>query len=163
MILNNKAVGELPTDYPSYFGASIDTEALRYLTLANDMLHDLYPFIVTIAEGTFSPLRFVTRQTLVDSLRCAVLLKKVVSASTIASEWVYPIFGRSKCSSRFPYRDVDSSFVRMKTGRWAKLPSSLPIVVGKRRMLPTLSVTIKRSLGTNPLPSGSWMPKCMAT
>ena len=58
MILSNKAVGELPTDYPGYFGPAIDGDALRYLTLANDMLHELYPFIITIAEGIRQELIF---------------------------------------------------------------------------------------------------------
>lgn len=66
MILMNKAVGDLPSDYPGtsisltrrriyfpgYFGPAIDVDALRYLTLANDMLHETYPFIITIAEGS---------------------------------------------------------------------------------------------------------------
>ncbi|EJD53798.1 glycoside hydrolase [Auricularia subglabra TFB-10046 SS5] len=36
--------------YHEYFGESADTEALVYLMLANDMLHKLYPNILTIAE-----------------------------------------------------------------------------------------------------------------
>ena len=36
--------------YHEYFGLSTDTDALTYLTLANDMLHTFYPDIITIAE-----------------------------------------------------------------------------------------------------------------
>lgn len=50
MILQNRAVGEIPMDYVSYYGPSMDGDAIRYLTLANYMLHTLYPFIITIAE-----------------------------------------------------------------------------------------------------------------
>eukprot|EP01126_Amoeba_proteus_P065994 TRINITY_DN947_c0_g2_i3.p1 TRINITY_DN947_c0_g2~~TRINITY_DN947_c0_g2_i3.p1 ORF type:complete len:359 (-),score=57.86 TRINITY_DN947_c0_g2_i3:546-1622(-) len=50
MLLHNRSVGNLPTTYVEYFGPSIDCGALRYLTLANDMLHVLYPFVITIAE-----------------------------------------------------------------------------------------------------------------
>lgn len=51
MLLHSRAIGELPTDYNGYFGPAIDGDALRYLTLANDMLHEIYPNIITIAEG----------------------------------------------------------------------------------------------------------------
>jgi 1,4-alpha-glucan branching enzyme len=50
MLLQSRAIGELPTDYNGYFGPAVDGDALRYLTLANDMLHELYPNIITIAE-----------------------------------------------------------------------------------------------------------------
>lgn len=33
MLLHNRSVGELPGDYDGYFGAQIDGDALRYLTL----------------------------------------------------------------------------------------------------------------------------------
>lgn len=36
--------------YPDYFGLGVDTESLIYLMLANEMLHSLYPEVVTIAE-----------------------------------------------------------------------------------------------------------------
>lgn len=54
MLLNNNAVGDLPSSYHDYFGPAIDVDALRYLTLANHLLHELYPFIITIAEGSAS-------------------------------------------------------------------------------------------------------------
>jgi 1,4-alpha-glucan branching enzyme len=36
--------------YHEYFGPSVDEEGIAYLMLANDMLHDVYPEIITIAE-----------------------------------------------------------------------------------------------------------------
>ncbi|EGO02048.1 glycoside hydrolase family 13 protein [Serpula lacrymans var. lacrymans S7.3] len=36
--------------YHEYFGDSSDDEAIVYLMLANDAMHQLYPFVVTIAE-----------------------------------------------------------------------------------------------------------------
>ena len=37
-------------DYPDYFGLGVDTESLIYLMLANEMLHLIYPSVITIAE-----------------------------------------------------------------------------------------------------------------
>lgn len=37
-------------DYPDYYGLGVDTDSLIYLMLANDMLHSLYPGVITIAE-----------------------------------------------------------------------------------------------------------------
>ncbi|XP_013789384.1 1,4-alpha-glucan-branching enzyme-like [Limulus polyphemus] len=37
-------------DYNEYFGLNTDTESLNYLMVANHMLHELYPEIITIAE-----------------------------------------------------------------------------------------------------------------
>ena len=37
-------------DYPDYYGLGVDTESLIYLMLANDMLHTIYPNVITIAE-----------------------------------------------------------------------------------------------------------------
>lgn len=36
--------------YHEYFGLSVDTEALTYLTLANYMVHKVLPSAITIAE-----------------------------------------------------------------------------------------------------------------
>lgn len=33
MLLTNRSIGELPSDYDGYFGSQIDGDALRYLTL----------------------------------------------------------------------------------------------------------------------------------
>ncbi|MFZ1862702.1 MAG: alpha amylase C-terminal domain-containing protein [Polyangiales bacterium] len=38
------------TSYADYFGADIDEDALAYLTLANELVHRLWPDAVTIAE-----------------------------------------------------------------------------------------------------------------
>ncbi|KAF0396572.1 glycogen branching enzyme [Gigaspora margarita] len=37
-------------DYHEYFGDSVDEESIIYLMLANEMLHSLYPNIITVAE-----------------------------------------------------------------------------------------------------------------
>ncbi|KAG0248073.1 alpha-1,4-glucan branching enzyme [Mortierella polycephala] len=37
-------------NYNEYFGDTVDLEAVVYLMLANDMLHTLYPDVITIAE-----------------------------------------------------------------------------------------------------------------
>ncbi|OQR66660.1 putative 1, partial [Tropilaelaps mercedesae] len=37
-------------DYNEYFGMNVDTESLTYLTLANDMTHEVLPGSITIAE-----------------------------------------------------------------------------------------------------------------
>lgn len=37
-------------DYKEYFGGSVDKDCVAYLMLANDLLHSLYPDIITIAE-----------------------------------------------------------------------------------------------------------------
>jgi 1,4-alpha-glucan branching enzyme len=36
--------------YHEYFGADVDEEAVVYMMLANEMLHQLYPDVITIAE-----------------------------------------------------------------------------------------------------------------
>ncbi|KAJ5855631.1 Alpha-amylase C-terminal all beta [Penicillium soppii] len=36
--------------YHEYFGPAVDEEGVTYLTLANQMLHDLYPDVITVAE-----------------------------------------------------------------------------------------------------------------
>ncbi|KAF3025702.1 alpha-1,4-glucan branching enzyme [Neopestalotiopsis sp. 37M] len=36
--------------YHEYFGAGVDEEAVVYLMIANEMLHDLYPETITVAE-----------------------------------------------------------------------------------------------------------------
>lgn len=37
-------------DYHEYFNTGVDVDALVYLMLANRMLHQLYPFVITVAE-----------------------------------------------------------------------------------------------------------------
>src|ERR1700749_3158771 len=36
--------------YHEYFGSNVDEEGVVYLMVANEMLHDLYPSVITIAE-----------------------------------------------------------------------------------------------------------------
>ena len=51
MLYHNHGCGHgFSGDYREYFGIHVDTEALNYLQLANYMLHELYPNVVTIAE-----------------------------------------------------------------------------------------------------------------
>lgn len=51
MLYHSRGVGEgFSGNYDEYFGLNVDTEAVVYLMLANDMLHKLYPECVTIAE-----------------------------------------------------------------------------------------------------------------
>ena len=37
-------------DYREYFNMGVDVDAVIYLMLANKILHDTYPFTITIAE-----------------------------------------------------------------------------------------------------------------
>jgi 1,4-alpha-glucan branching enzyme len=37
-------------DYAEYFGIATDTESFIYMMLANHLLHNHYPDVVTIAE-----------------------------------------------------------------------------------------------------------------
>ena len=36
--------------YHEYFGPGVDEEAVVYLMIANEMLHELYPEVITVAE-----------------------------------------------------------------------------------------------------------------
>lgn len=51
MLYHSRGMGHgFSGDYNEYFGLNTDTDALVYLMLANDMLHTLYPEVITIAE-----------------------------------------------------------------------------------------------------------------
>ncbi|KAG7166036.1 1-4-alpha-glucan-branching enzyme-like [Homarus americanus] len=51
MLYHSHGIGEgFSGDYNEYFGLNVDTEALTYIMLANYMLHQLYPEVITIAE-----------------------------------------------------------------------------------------------------------------
>jgi hypothetical protein len=51
MLYHSHGIGEGFTGhYDEYFGLNVDTDALVYLMLANHMLHELYPNVITIAE-----------------------------------------------------------------------------------------------------------------
>lgn len=54
MLYHSRGMGHgFSGDYNEYFGLNTDTDALVYLMLANDMLHTLYPEVITIAEVPF--------------------------------------------------------------------------------------------------------------
>ncbi|XP_047740965.1 1,4-alpha-glucan-branching enzyme-like [Hyalella azteca] len=51
MLYHSHGIGEgFSGDYREYFGLNVDTEALCYLMLANYMLHEFYPNVITISE-----------------------------------------------------------------------------------------------------------------
>jgi 1,4-alpha-glucan branching enzyme len=50
MLYRHHGLGKAFTSYEDYFDESVDEEALTYLTLANQLIHDLRPEAVTIAE-----------------------------------------------------------------------------------------------------------------
>ena len=50
MIYQNHGLGENFTDYSQYFGLNTNVDALTYLQLANELIHEVNPFAVTIAE-----------------------------------------------------------------------------------------------------------------
>lgn len=51
MLYHSRGVSEsFSGDYNEYFGLNVDTDALNYLALANYLLHQMNPNIITIAE-----------------------------------------------------------------------------------------------------------------
>ena len=52
MLYHNRGTQGFSGDYCEYFGLNVDTDAITYLTLANDFLHKFYPNIITIAEAS---------------------------------------------------------------------------------------------------------------
>lgn len=50
MIYHNHGLGEAFTDYGKYFSLNTDTEAITYLQLANEMIREVNPHAITIAE-----------------------------------------------------------------------------------------------------------------
>ncbi len=50
MLYRDHGLGKAFTSYADYFGDNVDEEALTYLTLANELIHDVNPAAVTIAE-----------------------------------------------------------------------------------------------------------------
>ena len=51
MLYHSRGIGQgFSGDYNEYFGLNTDTEALCYLALANYVLHDIYPDVITVAE-----------------------------------------------------------------------------------------------------------------
>lgn len=49
-------IGKTPMSYQEYFNDEVDKEAVTYLTLANDLLRQINPNIITIAEDVCSSL-----------------------------------------------------------------------------------------------------------
>ena len=52
MLYHNHGLGVAFTGYPSYFSMNTDTEAVTYLQLANEMVRQVNPNAITIAEDT---------------------------------------------------------------------------------------------------------------
>ena len=52
MLYHNHGLGVAFTGYPSYFSMNTDTEAVTYLQLANDLVREVNPNAITIAEDT---------------------------------------------------------------------------------------------------------------
>ena len=50
MIYHNHGLGVSFTDYSKYFSLNTDTEAITYLQLANELIREVNPFAVTVAE-----------------------------------------------------------------------------------------------------------------
>ena len=50
MIYQDHGLGSAFTDYSQYFGLNTNVDALTYLQLANELIHAVNPFAVTIAE-----------------------------------------------------------------------------------------------------------------
>lgn len=51
LLYHSRGIGEgFSGDYDEYFGMNLNTEALVYLALANQILHELDPNIITVAE-----------------------------------------------------------------------------------------------------------------
>lgn len=52
MIYRNHGLGQAFTSYDDYFGGNIDQDALVYLRMANQLVHDVNSSAITIAEDT---------------------------------------------------------------------------------------------------------------
>ena len=50
MLYHHRGLGTAFTDYSCYFDGSVDLDALAYLALANDLIHEVRPAAITIAE-----------------------------------------------------------------------------------------------------------------
>jgi 1,4-alpha-glucan branching enzyme len=50
MLYRDHGLGKVFTSYDEYFGPGIDEDALSYLTLANELIHEVNPRAITIAE-----------------------------------------------------------------------------------------------------------------
>ena len=52
MLYHDHGLGSAFTGYEMYFSMNTDTEAVTYLQLANELIHQVNPNAVTIAEDT---------------------------------------------------------------------------------------------------------------
>ena len=52
MLYRDHGLGTAFTDYDKYFSMNTDTEAVTYLQLANELVHEINPHAITIAEDT---------------------------------------------------------------------------------------------------------------
>jgi len=50
MLYHDHGLGSAFTDYSMYFSPNTDTDAVTYLQLANELIHDLNPHAITVAE-----------------------------------------------------------------------------------------------------------------
>ena len=50
MIYHDHGLGVAFTDYSKYFSMNTDTEAITYLQLANELIHEINPHAITVAE-----------------------------------------------------------------------------------------------------------------
>lgn len=51
MLYHSHGIGEgFSGNYDEYFGLNVDTDGVIYLMLANKLLHELFPNVITIAE-----------------------------------------------------------------------------------------------------------------
>ena len=50
MLYHDHGLGSAFTDYSMYFSMNTDTEAVTYLQLANELIHEIFPQAVTVAE-----------------------------------------------------------------------------------------------------------------
>ena len=50
MLYHDHGLGSAFTDYSMYFSMNTDTDAVTYLQLANELIHEINPYAVTVAE-----------------------------------------------------------------------------------------------------------------
>ncbi len=76
MLYHSRGIGQgFSGDYNEYFGLNTDTEALCYLALANYVLHDIYPDVITVAE-----------------VSCNVFLKPTLRSTLGWVTWIFLIY-----------------------------------------------------------------------
>jgi len=124
--------------YHEYFGPSVDEEGVVYLMLANEMLHDTYPEVITIAEDVSG----------MPALCLPVPIGGVGFDYRLAMaipDMVPPFMTRNliSCSgSRFSRRQMTIS------GTWATYATHLPTDDTERKRLHMLNLMTKRTLSS---------------